>query len=115
MIAIMDGAEIVWAPPHGGGAATKSARGTRRKAPRTRGPWTYRAPTRSSTSRERAAAAAGDDMRPQNRPRADKGFGAHAGTRRTRRAVERTRGTTVTGRPGRAKSRMETSTPSFEA
>src|SRR2546425_8910259 len=66
MIAIIDGAEMVWPRPIGRGTSsyaasassgrTNNSRGTARNASRTRESWMYREPTSRSTIRRRSAA-----------------------------------------------------------
>src|SRR3989442_11391093 len=66
MIAIIEGAEIVWPRPIGSGTSsyaesassgrTNASRGTARNASRTRGSWMYREATSRSTIRSRSAA-----------------------------------------------------------
>src|SRR5216117_1652181 len=76
MIAIIDGAEIVWPRPIGSGTSayassassgrTNASRGTARNASRTPGSWMYREATSCSTRRARAAAKPG--LPPIGRP-----------------------------------------------
>src|SRR5207244_4671433 len=125
MIAIIDGAEIVWPAPIGSGTSTYASsespgwtnrsRGTVRKASRTRGFLTQPDRTRCPTVRSRSAAQS--RARPIDPQRAWWGHksSAHAGTRSATRNVESTRVAAVTGRPAFTKSRIDTLTPSRDA
>src|SRR2546427_3631599 len=125
MIAIIDGAEIVWPAPIGSGTSTYASsespgwtnrsRGTVRKASRTRGFLTQ--PDRTSWPTIRSRPGAKSRARPIDPQRAWWGHksSAHAGTRSATRNVESTRVAAVTGRPAFTKSRIDTLTPSRDA
>src|SRR2546427_4988377 len=125
MIAIIDGAEIVWPAPIGSGTSTYASsespgwtnrsRDTARKASRTRGFLTQ--PDRTSWLTIRSRSAAKSRARPIDPQRAWWGHksSAHAGTRSATRNVESTRVAAVTGRPAFTKSRIDTLTPSRDA
>src|SRR3989454_5644890 len=125
MIAIIDGAEIVWPAPIGSGTSTYASsespgwtnrsRGTVRKASRTRGFLTQ--PDRTSWPTIRSRSAAKSRARPIDPQRAGWGHksSAHAGTRSATRNVESTRVAAVTGRPAFTKSRIDPVPPSRDA
>src|SRR2546425_12417849 len=125
MIAIIDGAEIVWPAPIGSGTSTYASsessawtnrsRGTARKASRTRGFLMY--PDRTSWPTIRSRSAAKSVFLPIDPQRTGWGHksSAHAGTRSATRNVESTRVAAVTGRPAFTKSRIDTLTPSRDA